>query len=345
MVQIASLLIILSISVLTLVLGKNLIIPFVFALLIWLLMRKIRELFDWIPLFKKWVPAWIKTILSSLLLIFVIAILGKLVEANVSRLIASYGKYENHVGSLLAQLEKILPMNVDQMSKEIELNDSIAKYLTSIFNSLRSVVENALIILLYVLFILLEESSFKLKVKALFPTHSHYERSTLLFGKIEASITNYIGLKTLIAISAATISYLILLAIGIEAPLFWALLIFIFNFIPTIGALIGTLFPAIFAFIQFGYFTPGLMILVFVGSAQLLVGNLLEPKLMGNSLNVSPLVAILALSFWGAIWGITGMFLSVPITVIMVIVFSHFPKTRSIAILLSEKGVIDSNQK
>jgi AI-2 transport protein TqsA len=344
MTQIASLFIVLSISVLTLVLGKNLIIPFVFALLIWLLMRKIRELFDWIPLFKKWIPNWVKTILSTLLLLFIFIVLGKLVEANVSQLIASFGKYENHVGTLLSQLEKILPINFDDLSKEIQLNETIGKYLTSIFNSLRSVVENALIILLYVLFILLEESSFKLKVKALFPVNAQHERSLSIFNKIEASITNYIGLKTLIAISAATISYVILRIIGIEAPLFWALLIFIFNFIPTIGALVGTLFPTLFAFIQFGYFTPGLMILLFVGTAQLLVGNLLEPKLMGNSLNISPLVAIFALSFWGAIWGITGMFLSVPITVIMVIVFSHFSKTRAIAILLSEKGVIDSNQ-
>ena len=82
------------------------------------------------------------------------------------------------------------------------------------------------------------------------------------------------------------------------------------------------------------------MVLGVVGTLQVIVGNLLEPKLMGNTLNISSFVAIFALSFWGTLWGITGMLLSVPITVIMVIIFSHFTSTRPVAIMLSEKGNI-----
>lgn len=74
-----------------------------------------------------------------------------------------------------------------------------------------------------------------------------------------------------------------------------------------------------------------------MGAIQLLVGNLIEPKLMGKTLNISPLVAIFALSFWGVLWGVTGMLISVPVTVIIVIICSHFEKTRSIAIMLSDK--------
>ena len=129
--------------------------------------------------------------------------------------------------------------------------------------------------------------------------------------------------------------------IGIDSPVFWAFLIFILNFIPTIGSLVATLFPAIFCLLQFGEFTQGIQVLIFVGSTQLVVGNLLEPRLMGNTLNISPLVVIISLSFWGAIWGITGMLLSVPIAVIMVIVFSQFEQTKSIAIMLSKRGKIE----
>ena len=124
------------------------------------------------------------------------------------------------------------------------------------------------------------------------------------------------------------------------SPVFWAFLIFLLNFIPTIGSLIATTFPAVFALLQFGEFSYLVMVLVFVGLIQVAVGNVLEPKLMGNSLNISPLVAILSLTFWGAIWGVTGMFLSVPITVILVIIFSHFESTRPVAIMLSEKGKV-----
>ena len=120
----------------------------------------------------------------------------------------------------------------------------------------------------------------------------------------------------------------------------WAFLIFMFNFIPSIGPILGTILPSLFCLIQFGTFTPALVVLFGVGGVSVLVGSLVEPKLMGNTLNISPLVAIISLALWGSIWGIIGMLLSVPITVAMIIVFSQFPNTRSIAILLSEKGKV-----
>ena len=92
--------------------------------------------------------------------------------------------------------------------------------------------------------------------------------------------------------------------------------------------------------LQFGDLSHGLLVVGIVGGIQIVVGNLLERKLMGNTLNISSFVAIFALSFWGVIWRVTGMLLSVPITVIMVIIFSHFKNTRPIAIMLSEKGKI-----
>ncbi len=110
------------------------------------------------------------------------------------------------------------------------------------------------------------------------------------------------------------------------------------NYIPTIGSLLATSLPAIYSLFQFGDFNEFLFIMALVGSTQVLVGNIIEPKIMGNSLNISPLVSILALSFWGAIWGVTGMFLSVPVTVIMIILLAQIPSTRNFAVLLSERG-------
>ncbi len=115
--------------------------------------------------------------------------------------------------------------------------------------------------------------------------------------KIERSISRYVGLKTLISFITGLLSYFALLYVGIDSPIFWAFIIFAFNYIPTIGSLIGTLFPAVFCLLQFGYFTECLIVLGVVGSIQVLVGNLIEPHLLGNSLNVSSLPEILSLSF------------------------------------------------
>ena len=138
------------------------------------------------------------------------------------------------------------------------------------------------------------------------------------------------------------LSYFVLLIIGVDAPAFWAFLIFVLNFIPTIGSLIATIFPTIFALLQFGDFTQGILVLAIVGSIQMVIGNLVEPKLMGDSLNISPLVVLLTLAIWGVMWGITGMLLSVPITVIMIIIMSEFQTTRPLAILLSQTGKINT---
>lgn len=132
-----------------------------------------------------------------------------------------------------------------------------------------------------------------------------------------------------------------MLIIGVDFAFFWAFLIFILNYIPTVGSLIATIFPAMIALVQFNSFSPFVLVLVLIGSIQLLVGNVLEPKIMGSSLNISSLVVLLSLAFWGSIWGVVGMILSVPITVMMIIVMSHFPGTKNIAIMLSANGKIE----
>jgi len=143
-----------------------------------------------------------------------------------------------------------------------------------------------------------------------------------------------------VSLITGVLSYIALIIIGIDFAFFWAFIIFLLNFIPTIGSLVATLFPAIMALLQLGSLQSALTVLAAIGAIQIVIGNLIEPKIMGNSLNISSLVVLLALTFWGSVWGIVGMLISVPITVMMIIVFAQFPKTRSIAILLSENGEV-----
>jgi AI-2 transport protein TqsA len=146
------------------------------------------------------------------------------------------------------------------------------------------------------------------------------------------------AIKSLMSLLTGTLSYFVLLFIGIDAPFFWAFLIFLLNYIPAIGSLIATLFPTIFAMLQFGDITHPILVLTIVGSIQVVIGNLLEPRVMGNNLNISTLVVFITLTVWGAIWGVIGMLLSVPVTVIMILILSEIPSTRGIAILLSKRG-------
>ena len=160
--------------------------------------------------------------------------------------------------------------------------------------------------------------------------------------QIYRSTNQYVTLKTYVSLLTGGFSYIILLLYGVDYAFLWAFIIFLLNFIPYIGSFIATFLPSIFAIVQFGTIWYFIWIFGSIQVVQLIVGNYIEPRVMGKSLNLSPLVVVITLSFWGYVWGLLGMFLSVPITSIMLIIMAQFPSTRSVAVILSENGEIEN---
>jgi predicted PurR-regulated permease PerM len=189
---------------------------------------------------------------------------------------------------------------------------------------------------------LLEEVSFSKKTKLVFSDAKRRDQMKQLAQQIYASTNQYITLKTYVSILTGVLSYFILLFFGIDYAFLWAFIIFLLNFIPYIGSFVATFLPAIFGVIQFGTLWYFIWIFGSIQIIQLIVGNYIEPKVMGKSLNLSPLVVVITLSFWGYVWGLLGMFLSVPITSIMLIILAQFPSTRGVAVMLSENGEIEN---
>lgn len=327
--------------VVVLIAGKSLLIPFVFALLLWILVREIKTIMDKVGFIRRRFPSWLKSLITSAFILSVLGLISKVLLLSMTSLAKSYKDYQSNIEIISEKINSSLNLNVTDLIAKQSIDFDFGKILGSILNSISELVGSTFMILIYVLFIFLEESNFQKKLKLVFTKENQFDQVSNILDRIEHSVTNYLGLKVLVSLTTGLLSYTVLLLIGIDSPVFWAFLIFILNFIPTIGSLIATAFPALFSILQFGEFTPALMILLFVGSIQVIVGNIIEPKLMGNSLNISSLVAILALSFWGAVWGIIGMILSIPITVITVIIFSQFDQTKSVALMLSEKGILN----
>ncbi len=334
-------LIITTLIILLLIFAEPILVPFVIALLIWFIVKKTRNLIDKIGFAKTYIPKWIKTIAASVLIFAAIFYVGQLLVYNIEKLSESYPNYIVNAGNIGEQIHQIFGID---LKSEITLffqkdffNSSV---LSSFLNSISDVLGNMMMIVFYTIFLFIEETLFAHKVNLIFPDHSNGEKSNAhkTFKKIDKTMSRYIGLKSLIALMTAILGYIVLSLVGLDAPLFWAFLLFMFNFIPSVGPIIASLLPALFSLLQFGEFTPFLIILSCMTGITVLVGNFVEPKLMGNTLNISPLVAVISLAVWGALWGVTGMLLSVPITVAMIIIFSQFKSTRAIAILLSEKG-------
>ncbi len=341
MKQASNFIIVITAIILILILGKGILIPFVFAVIFWFLTREIRKGIYKLPYTKRFIPFWLSNILVFSLIILVLSFISKIISNSIQEVMISYSKYEPNLTSIIDKLSVYFDTDLIESGKNFLGDFNYGSLLGNVANSLSSLLGDTFMILLYALFIFLEESSLIKKVRRIFNTKEKWEKYDSMSTKIENSISNYLRLKTFVSILTGFLSYFVLTIVGIDSAPFWAFLIFLLNFIPTIGSMVGTIFPAIFSLLQFGTFQPFLIVLFSVGLIQLAVGNYLEPKLFGKSLNVSPLVTIVSLSLWGQIWGITGMLLSVPITVIIIIICSQFEKTRTIAILLSESGEID----
>tara|TARA_B100000401_G_C52803760_1_gene720015 strand:+ start:149 stop:1174 length:1026 start_codon:yes stop_codon:yes gene_type:complete len=324
----------------TLIYGKSLLIPFIFALLLWFLSRKLRISLNKIKFINKFLPSWLKNTISSLFILSLLIIISKILSSNINTLATASKNYDSNIGSIIESLSSYLTVDVVEALKNQLGNINFGKILSLIFNSLTELFGNLFMIIIYVLFIFLEEVNFHQKLILAFSKSNKQDKISTVIEEIEASITNYLGLKTIVSLCTGLLSYIVLLFIGIDAPIFWAFLITLLNYIPTVGSLIATVFPATYCLLQFGEVYPFVLVLVLVGTIQVLIGNILEPRLMGNSLNISSLATLIALSVWGSIWGITGMFLSVPISVILIIILSQFPSTKPVAIMLSDKGEI-----
>jgi len=162
--------------------------------------------------------------------------------------------------------------------------------------------------------------------------------------RIDRDIRVYIRIKTTLAVATAAFAYTVMAWVGVDFAAFWAVMVFFFYYIPTVGSILAIAAPAVLALVQFDHLTPFLIVLLVFGTIRIVTANVIEPTIMGRTLNLSPLVVIVSLVVWGTIWGVVGMFLCVPIMVVALIVLAQFETTRPLAVLLSADGRIPEPQ-
>ncbi len=336
--RLAYILIVCVASVFILIYLESILIPFVFAVIIWFLIKEFRKLANKIGWVSKYLPNWVLNLLAFSITFGLIAVFSKILATNVEQFQEELPKYEANIDRIIVKGNDLLGMDILTELKTMTESLDLGQVVKDLLSSLSGVLSNIFLVILYVVFLMSEEAVIPNKLKEIFPNTEKFQSSRALFHDIDKSIGDYLVLKTVISLITAVLSYIALLIIGIDFPVFWAILIFLLNYIPTIGSLIATIFPAVTALLQFGELGPFMLVLSTIGTIQLIVGNFIEPKVMGNSLNISSLVVLLSLAFWGYVWGVVGMILCVPITVIMIIFFSRFQSTRPIAVILSGSG-------
>lgn len=211
---------------------------------------------------------------------------------------------------------------------------------TSTLSGIGSIASNLFLILLAVLFILLEASSFSHKLRHAFGGQGTLDRAS----RFLATVKLYMGIKTGVSLTTGAVVYLLLWVVGVDYALVWALIAFLFNFVPSIGSVIAAVPAVMLALVQLGAADAGIVLAGYV-AINVVLGNIIEPRLMGKGMGLSPLVVFLSLLFWGWVLGPVGMLLSVPLTVLFKIALDGSDETRWISVLLGPDMADDDFEK
>lgn len=264
--------------------------------------------------------------------------------------------YETKIDDLLASIYGLLgqsnaPTIGGLLFGEAQTGET-PSILAALGSAAASISENLILIILYVVFLYLAQSAWSKKLDNIFTDHTARERAKAVSDAARASIETYLWTQTVISVMITTLTYISLVVLNVPNKLFLVALIFVLNYIPTIGSIIAAFVPFLFTLVlgeadipgwipgeypQSGYVYSGIVFGV-VSFWQFSIGNFVQPRMMGDSLNLSGLVVLISLAVWGALWGIAGMFLSAPLTVIIMILCAQSPNARWIAIALSENG-------
>jgi AI-2 transport protein TqsA len=215
------------------------------------------------------------------------------------------------------------------------------KYLGDVAKGFQNFASNAVFILIYLGFILASRRGFERKLVGLSKDRTARHEALEAFIRIRDGVEQYLWVQTVTGLMIAVGSWAVMAAIGLDNAVFWAFLIFIASYIPIIGGAVGILAPPLFALVQFETYWQAVVLIAVLQSIQFVVGNVVLPRMQGDSLNIDPVVVLLSLAFWGAVWGVAGMFLSTPLTVIAMVVCAQFDGARWVAVLLSSDGEPD----
>ncbi|WP_457749724.1 AI-2E family transporter [Sulfurimonas sp.] len=304
------------------------IIPFLFSLFIAIILS---------PLYKYFKSKGILDIVSVILVITIfilfLALITKLIgnsvqsfSANIDSYVQKFSEYYQLISEYTASLG--IAISTDDISNLINMKQAM-KFATSIIQNMGSMFTNGFVIILTVVFMLLESQYFVKKIEFFDRHQATMTHIEAIFSKIQ----NYMVIKALISLLTGVIVWLSLSFLGTDYAFLWGVLAFMLNFIPNIGSIIAAIPAVLITLVQLGGMSALLVIILYTG-INVIIGSIIEPKIMGKGLGLSTLIIFLSLLFWGWLLGIVGMLLSIPLTIMAKIIFDANQNTQWIGVLL-----------
>jgi AI-2 transport protein TqsA len=316
---------------------RDILLPFFVAMFIGFLMHP----------FHRWlVKRGMKSLLAYGVMVVMVALgafaVGGIIYANITQVRAKLPDYEKRLETMVRSVVMQLPLPKQpdlegHFLREIHIvPDQLVSPALTALGRFGDITSWAILTLVYLLFLIAEKVGFPHRLTlALGGEHGRHVMS--IVESISEAIGEYIAVKTLVSALAGILSYIVLAIFDVDFAATWGVLIFLLNYIPYLGSLIAVSLPILLSFLQFDEVWKGIVIAGLLIGIQQVIGTFLEPRMAGHRLGVSPLLILLSLAFWGAIWGPVGMILAVPLLVVCKIVFDNIQETKPLATLISNR--------
>ena len=316
---------------------RDILAPFALAVFLWLIMDGFSNA---IRRSTRYVVPRPAALFFAVVVVFAGAAAATAVITDSAAEFARRGQdYIRRVDEVISQLYAMVSVEQEPPTVSLFLSDlNVGRFFAQLANAVQGVAAHAVFVFIYVVFLFAAQAGFPQKMDIIFPDPDDRERMRQMIGRVRTSMERYLAVQTFVSVLTAVTCYFTLRFLGLDNALFWAFLIFLFNYIPTVGSIVATILPVLFALVQYDtLWQPGAVFLG-VGFWQFLIGNFLQPRMQGENLNLATIVVLLGLVLWGAVWGLPGMFLSSPLTVTVMLLLAQSPSTRWIAVLLSADG-------
>ncbi|HCL68215.1 MAG TPA: hypothetical protein DIC49_01765 [Gammaproteobacteria bacterium] len=289
------------------------------------------------------IPNVLSVIIVLVFLLSIVAGLSAVVGGSVNAFSAAAPIYEARLNDQLESLWVIaasydIPIEANQLRQTLNTS-GVFTLLSNLLTALGALLTNGFLILLIVVFILMEAASMPQKVRVAFERGEH--EPFVSFTQFMKHLNQYLLIKTLIGVITGVAVTGFLLSEGVDFPFVLGLLAFLLNYIPTLGSILAGVPAVILAFLEFGLGSAGLTTLVYLG-VNIGLGQIIEPRLQGQGLGLSPMVVFLSLVFWGWLLGIVGILLAIPLTMTAKLAFEESPKYRWLAVLLGPERPVNT---
>ena len=314
---------------------RSIIIPFVVAYVLVVLVSALVRFIQ-----KRWAsaPFWAVSLVTGLVVILA-ASAGIFVMAHGAvQMVAQGPALVARIDQILVDVGTSLRLREPLHVSTVVGNVSVSQIAGFILAQMQGLVTGLLLMIVYFGFLVAGQRRIRRKIEAAAGSSKRAAAITHVVQRISTDIETYVWVQTVTGLMLTLSAVIVMLAVGLNNVLFWAVIFFLLTFIPNIGVTIGSVAPALFALIQFPTVWQAVTIFGVIQIVATIVGNFIYPRMQAQTQNIDPVVTLLSLAFWTLLWGLAGSFLAVPMTLMLMMVFAQFQSTRWVAAMLSNDG-------